>query len=163
MRKKAKVVPFRRKREGKTDYGKRLKYLAANKPRLVIRVTGKQLITQIIEYQPKGDMILLGLVSSALEKMGWKGSQKNLPAAYLTGYLLAKEAAKKKIKEAILDIGLRPSIKSGRIYACVAGALDGGLKINCAKEILPNQDRIQGKHIKPEIESMFKAVKEKLK
>jgi len=163
MRKKAKVIPFRRKREGKTNYGKRLKLLSANKPRLVVRVTGKQLIVQIIEYQPKGDLVLMGLMSSALEKMGWKGSKKNLPAAYLAGYLLAKEAGKKKIKEAILDIGLRPSVKGGRVYACVAGALEGGLKINCAKEILPKQERIHGKHIKPEIEAMFKAVKEKIK
>jgi len=42
MRKKPISVPYRRKREGKTNYKKRLKLLLSNKPRLVIQ----QLILQ---------------------------------------------------------------------------------------------------------------------
>ncbi len=163
MRKKPKVVPLRRVREGKTDYRKRLRILSAGKPRLLVRVTLKNIIAQVIEYSPEGDKILCGLVSKSLEKLGWQGSKKNLPAAYLTGYWLAKNCEKKKIKEVILDIGLKPSIKGNKIYACAAGAMDGGLKINCEKEMLPNEERIHGKHIKSEIEAMFKSVKEKIK
>ncbi len=120
-------------------------------------------IAQVIEYHPEGDKVLCGLVSGALEKFGWQGSKKNLPAAYLTGYLLAKKCAEKNVKEVILDIGLKPSIKGNKIYSFVAGAIEGGLKINCDKEMLPKEDRIKGKHIKPEIEKMFEEVKGKLK
>ncbi|MCK4589271.1 MAG: 50S ribosomal protein L18 [Nanoarchaeota archaeon] len=162
MRKKPKVVAFRRVRQGKTDYRKRLKFLSAGKPRLVIRVTLSKIIGQIIGYNPEGDKVLAGLSSQALEKLGWQGSKKNLPAAYLTGYLLAKEAVKKGVKEVILDIGFKPSIKGNKIYACVAGAIEGGLGINCDKEMLPAEDRIKGKHIKPEIEKMFEEVKKKI-
>ena len=163
MRKKPKVVPFRRMREGKTNYRKRLKFLSAGKPRLVVRVTLRNIICQIVEYHPEGDKVLCGLVSGALEKLGWQGSKKNLPAVYLTGYLLAKNCEKKGIKEVISDMGLRPSVQGNRIYPCVAGAIDGGLQINCDKENLPKEERIKGKHIKPEIEKMFEAVKEKVK
>lgn len=162
MRKKPKAVLSRRVREGKTDYRKRLKLLSAGKPRLVIRITLNKVIGQVIEYNPGGDKVLVGLNSLALGKLGWQGSKKNLPAAYLTGYLLAKEAVKKGVKEVILDIGFKPSIKGNKIYASVAGAIDGGLKINCDKEMLPKEDRIKGKHIKPEIEKMFEEVKKKI-
>lgn len=163
MRKKPKAVAYRRKRQGKTDYRKRLKILSSGKPRLVVRVTLKQIIVQVIEYGSEGDKIVCGLVSSALGKMGWQGSFKNLPAAYLAGYLIAKNCMQKGVKEAVLDIGLRPSVKGNRIYACVAGAIEGGLKINCDKEKLPTEERIKGKHIKPEIEKMFEEVKGKIK
>lgn len=162
MRKKPKAVLLRRVRKGKTDYRKRLKLLSAGKPRLVIRITLKKIINQVVEYSPEGDKVLIGLSSLALEKLGWQGSKKNLPAAYLTGYLLAKEAVKKGIEEVVLDIGFKPSIKGNKIYAGVAGAIDGGLKINCDKEMLPKGDRIKGKHIKPEIEKMFEEVKKKI-
>ena len=151
MKKKPKAVAYRRKREGKTNYRRRLKLLSSGKPRLTIRVTLKQIIAQVIEYGPKGDVVKCGLVSGALEKLGWKMSKKNLPAAYLTGYLLAKNCAQKGVKEVILDLGLKPSIKGNRIYACVAGAIEGGLEINCDKERLPSEDRIKGKHINPEV------------
>ncbi len=42
-------VAFKRRREGKTDYGARLKLIGLDKHRLVIRVTGNHTITQIID------------------------------------------------------------------------------------------------------------------
>ena len=43
-----KHIEFRRKREGKTDYKRRLRLLLSNKPRLVIRVSLKNIIIQIL-------------------------------------------------------------------------------------------------------------------
>lgn len=57
------------------------------------------------------------------------------------------QAKKKKIKEAVLDIGLHQSIKSSSLYALVKGALDSGLIIKCDEKVLPIYDRISGKHI----------------
>jgi len=45
---KTKVVTFKRKREGKTDYNKRIKLLASNMPRLVIRKSLKNITAQIV-------------------------------------------------------------------------------------------------------------------
>jgi len=162
MRKKPKTIRFRRAREGKTDYRKRLCLLASGKPRLVVRVTDRKIIGQVVDYGQDGDKVIFGTNSKSLEKLGWKGSKKNLPAAYLTGYFTAKNCIQKGVKEAILDIGLRPSLKGNRIYAFAAGATEGGLKLNCDKKMLPSQDRIRGKHINPETEKIFEEVKEKI-
>lgn len=147
MSKKKKTILFRRKREGKTDYKKRLKLLLANKPRLVIRRTNTSMILQLIEYSPKGDKVIASVISSELKRLGWKASFSNLPASYLAGLLLGKKAGEKKVKEAILDIGLQKSIKGSRIYASLKGALDAGLKVVASTEIIPKEDRISGKHI----------------
>lgn len=144
---KPKIIPYRRKRRGKTNYPKRIRLLLARKPRLVIRLTGRQLLAQLIEFQLSGDLVLLGINSSALQKYGWGFSFKNLPAAYLTGYLLGKKALQKKIKEAILDVGFRPPIKGSRLYACLKGAVDAGLKVPHSPEVFPSPERLSGRHI----------------
>jgi large subunit ribosomal protein L18 len=41
-------VPWRRRREGKTNYYKRLKLIRSGKPRLVVRRTNKYIIAQIV-------------------------------------------------------------------------------------------------------------------
>ena len=102
MNKKPKVVALRRQREGKTNYKKRLRLLVAEKPRLVIRPTLKNIIIQLVQFEPKGDKILVGFHSSKLEKYGWKAGKGNLPAAYLSGHLIGLRALKAGIKEAIL-------------------------------------------------------------
>jgi large subunit ribosomal protein L18 len=65
----------------------------------------------------------------------------------LTGYLIGKNAVKKGIKEAILDIGLANSVKGGKIYAALKGVLDAGLNIPCSEDVLPNEESIKGVHI----------------
>ncbi|MBR9682977.1 50S ribosomal protein L18 [Candidatus Woesearchaeota archaeon] len=145
--KKIKPIPYKRKRTGKTDYKKRLHLLLAKKPRLIVRTSNQKIMTQLAEFKTTGDIILLGVDSSALKKMGWTFSCKNLPAAYLTGYLLGKKALQKDIKEAILDIGFKSPLKGNKIYACLKGALDAGLDIPHSEEIFPSEDRISGKHI----------------
>ena len=140
---------FRRKREGKTDYNKRLRLLKANKPRVVIRLSLKNIIMQVVEFHPTGDKILASASTKDLQKQfKWDGNRRNTPAAYLTGLLLAKKAQEKKIKEAIVDLGLQQIIKGSVIAAAIKGAADGGLNIPHSPEIFPSDERIQGKHIK---------------
>ena len=66
---------------------------------------------------------------------------------------------KKEIKEAILDLGLYPSTKGSRIYACVKGVLDAGLNIPCDESIFPSEERIKGLHIAKHLEK-FKSLPE---
>ncbi len=154
-------VPYRRRREGKTNYRKRLKLLLSRKPRLVVRITNRYVIAQIIEYHPEGDRVLVHVDSKELEKYGWKGDANNTPAAYLTGLLVGKKALEKGIKEAILDIGLRSPTKGARVFAVLKGAVDAGMEIPHDPEIFPDESRIKGEHIaqyykmKPEMFSEY--------
>lgn len=141
------TVPFRRKRQGKTYYKKRLKMLMSDKCRFVVRRSLKNFQASIIEYNDAGDRILLTVNSNVLSKLGWKGGAGNLPSAYLTGMLAGKKAIDKGINEAILDLGLNKSVKGSRLYAALAGALDAGLKIPFDHGMLPSKDRISGEHI----------------
>lgn len=141
------IVAKKRRREGKTDYKKRLSLIASGKPRLVIRRSLNNMNVQLIEYQEEGDKILASSNSRELIKLGWKHSRGNIPAAYLTGFLLGNKAKSKSIKEAVLDMGLYQSVKGNVIYAALKGALDAGLNIPHDKKILP-EGRISGEHLK---------------
>lgn len=147
MRQKTYNVQFRRKREGKTNYKKRLKLLLAGKPRLVVRPSLKNIIVQIVEYHPEGDRVIVAAYSSELDKLGWKFNKGNIPAAYLTGVLLGQKAKDEGIKQVILDIGLKPSVKGSRIFACLKGAVDAGIDVPFSEDILPKEERIKGGHI----------------
>jgi large subunit ribosomal protein L18 len=134
------------KRKGKTNYKKRLKYLASNKPRLVIRPSLKNIHIQIVEFAEKGDKILFSASSRELKKLGWQFNCGNIPSAYLTGLLIGKKA-KDKIKENIADFGFKEAIKQSRICAALKGAIDSGLKIPHSKEVFPSEERTKGLHI----------------
>lgn len=142
-----KVVSFRRKREGKTNYKKRLSLLKSGKPRLVIRRSNKYITIQLTTYVPNGDKVLLEKSSRILLKHDWKHSAKSVPAAYLTGVLLAKEAIQKGLKSAIVDIGFHKHRAGTRICAAINGAVNGGLSIPVNREIFPSQERITGVHL----------------
>lgn len=141
------TLAFRRKREGKTNYKKRLSFLKSGKPRIVIRRSLQGIVIQIVEYHVDGDKVLSSADSKQLKKYGWKVTTGNTPAAYLTGFLLAKKAQAKGIKEGIVDLGLQQSTKMSRIYGAVKGLIDGGFKLPFSEEILPDDNRINGKHI----------------
>ncbi len=141
------TIPYRRKREGRTNYKVRLRLLLSRKPRLVARLSSKNAVAQLVGYDAVGDKILAASGTKQLAKLGWKGNTGNLSAAYLVGLLLASKAKKAKIQEAVFDIGVQTSIKGSRLYALVKGAMDGGLSIPVSEEILPSNDRIAGKHI----------------
>jgi large subunit ribosomal protein L18 len=146
MRHAIKVFKYRRKAEGKTDYRKRLKLLISGIPRLVIRRTNKNMVAQIVEYSADGDHVIVTANSSELKKLGWKHATGNLPAAHLTGMLVAQKAKKLNIKKAIVDLGLQPKSCS-RLYAVIKGAKDNGLDVPASEDIFPNIDRLTGKHI----------------
>lgn len=147
MRRKIISITYRRKREGKTNYRKRLKLLLSNKPRLVIRKSNRNISLQLVDYSADGDVVLCSAHSNQLKKYGWKTSRNNIPTAYLTGMLLGRKAVQKKIKEAIADIGLYASTKGSKLYAAMKGAVDAGLYLPHDEEILPSPERLAGSHI----------------
>ncbi|HYD03501.1 MAG TPA: 50S ribosomal protein L18 [Alphaproteobacteria bacterium] len=147
MKKTIKVVKYRRKREGRTDYKKRLKMLVSGISRLVVRRTNKHIIVQVVDYSDNGDKVVVTANSSELKKDGWKHATANIPAAYLTGMLAAQKAKKAGVEKAIVDLGLQPTLKGSRLYAAVKGAIDNGLEIPASEEIFPPADRLSGKHI----------------
>lgn len=145
---KAKYIPvLRRRREGKTDYRKRKLVLLSKKPFVTIRITNKNTYIQISEARPKGDKVLTSASSIELRKIGWKGSGKSTPAAYLVGYLAGLKALKKGIKEAIVYLGLRRYVKGSRFAAIIKGLNDAGLNVPSDEETYPRDERIKGEHI----------------
>jgi len=141
-------VPYRRRREGKTNYHRRKKLILSGLPRLVARKTNKHIIAQIIEASVEGDKVIASAHSSELrKKYGWLGSLKSLPAAYLTGLLCGYRALKEGVEKAILDIGLQTPSKGARVFAVLKGCLDAGVEIPHGEEILPDKERIKGQHI----------------
>lgn len=142
-------TPYRRKRQGKTDYRSRLKQVISGRTRLVVRLSSKNVYAQLIEFNQDGDKVLASVATNELKKKyGWKGARRNASAAYLTGLLVGMKAKTKNIKEAILDIGMRSPIKGSNIYAVLKGAVDSGLKVPHSAEVLPKEERIKGTHIK---------------
>ncbi|NJE25457.1 50S ribosomal protein L18 [Thermococcus sp. MV5] len=141
-------VPFRRRREGKTNYHKRLALLKSGKPRLVVRKTLNHHIAQIVLYGPEGDKTVVSAHTRELMRdFGWKGHGGNTPSAYLLGLLIGYKALEKGIEEAILDIGLHPPTKGSSIFAVLKGAVDAGLNVPHSEEIYPGEDRVNGEHI----------------
>jgi large subunit ribosomal protein L18 len=136
-------VAFRRRKEKKTDYAKRLALVKSGKLRLVVRKSNSNTYAQLVEFVPEGDKTLFTVSGLEVAKMGWKGALGNLPTAYLVGYLLARKAGD---AEAILDIGMQRPAKGGRLFAVLKGAVDGGLKIPCDESAFPSEDRLEGKH-----------------
>ena len=101
------TVALRRKREGLTNYKKRLNLLKSNDIRLVIRKSLNNLNIQLIQFNPNGDKVLVSANSKELSKhFGWKGSF-NTSAAYLTGFLAGLRAKNNKISKAVVDFGLQ--------------------------------------------------------
>ncbi|ODV60572.1 60S ribosomal protein uL18 ASCRUDRAFT_35649 [Ascoidea rubescens DSM 1968] len=95
-------TPFRRRREGKTDYYQRKRLVAQHKAkystpkyRLVVRFTKKDIICQIISSQITGDIVLAAAYSHELPKYGIKYGLTNWSAAYATGLLIARRTLKK--------------------------------------------------------------------
>ncbi len=51
------------------------------------------------------------------------------------------------LKKAVLDIGLKSSIKGAKVFAGVKAANDAGLNVPYGESIVPDDDRIAGVHI----------------
>lgn len=141
-------VPFRRRREGKTDYKKRKGLVLSKSPRLVARASLKHAYAQIVRAEADGDKTVASAHSRELIKMyDWKSSCGNVPAAYLTGLLCGYRAIAKNVKRAVLDIGLHSPSKGSRVFAVLKGVIDAGLEVPHSEEKLPDKKRIEGRHI----------------
>ncbi|MCK4327819.1 MAG: 50S ribosomal protein L18 [Candidatus Diapherotrites archaeon] len=136
-------MKFRRRREGKTDYRKRLGLLKSRKPRLVVRITARNVLAQVVKYNAKGDEVLATASSAEVRGLGFKGHAGNAEAAYLTGMLCAKKAIKAGVKEAMLDIGLHTPVNGSNVFAALRGALDGGMDIPHDGKCFPAEERIK--------------------
>ncbi len=156
------VTPHKRRRVQRTDYRKRLALLKSGRTRLVIRKSSNHIVIQFVKYAQKGDETLASGFSGELKKFGWK-QMGNIPAAYLTGLLAGTKAKKSGVGEAVLDVGLQVSTKGSRIYAALRGVLDSGISVHHSPKVLPDEGRIFGKHINPEIESTVEQTKKKIR
>jgi large subunit ribosomal protein L18 len=141
-------VPFRRRKEGKTDYRSRRALVLSRLPRLVVRRTLKHTIVQIVKAEVAGDNVVASAHSRELAKTyGWQGNCRNVPAAYLTGLLCGLKAMVHGVKKAVLDIGLHSPSRGARVFAALKGVLDSGITVPHSENMLPDETRISGRHI----------------
>jgi len=156
-------VKYRRRREGKTNYARRYalviqdktKY-AAHKYRLVVRLTNKDTICQIVYSKIQGDFVLAAAYAHELNNYGLSVGHTNYAAVYATGLLVARRVLKKlkldtkyqgnkdingedylvspidgesRPFKCFLDVGLRRTSTGSKVFAALKGATDGGLNI----------------------------------
>jgi large subunit ribosomal protein L5e len=95
-------VKFKRRRQGKTDYGARQQLIWQDKDkygtpkyRMVVRVTNTRIICQIFYARIVGDICVASANSQELPGYGVKVGLTNYSAAYCTGLLLARRVLKK--------------------------------------------------------------------
>lgn len=152
-------VPFRRRRECKTDYQQRTKLIAQDKNkyntpkyRFVVRFTNRDVVCQIFSSDLTHDECIASAYSHELKRYGLNVGLKNYAAAYCTGLLLARRVLKKFDMEdgdqveaadgeffladedshafkAYLDLGLARATTGANIFGALKGAVDGGLHI----------------------------------
>lgn len=154
----------RRKHQKKTDYRARIGMLKSDVPRLVVRRTNRFIVAQIVTSERAQDRVVCVATSKELLTHGWPeamaGSLKSLPAAYLTGMLIAAKAKKNNVKKAILDMGMQRNASQGRVYAALKGAVDGGLEIPHGKDVLPTEKQLT--HVQ-KTKSLISSIQGKLK
>jgi large subunit ribosomal protein L18 len=101
-------------------------------------------------------------VSGELRDLGWTAGTGNVPAAYLTGLLAGKRAAKGGVTRAILDLGVQRPAYGGRLFAATSGLVDAGVDVPHGEGVLPKKDRLEGKHLGDAVAKQFADVKAKL-
>ena len=111
-----------------------------------INITNENTQVQILKPEISGDKVIASAHSRFLLKDGWKGSRKNIPAAYLTGYFAGKKALSKGVDNAIVYSGTRKYTQ--RMAAVVKGVIDAGIKVPSDEETFPSEERISGEHLK---------------
>jgi len=177
-------VKFKRRREGRTDYYARKRLIVQDKNkyntpkyRMIVRVTNRDIITQIAYARIEGDVIICAAYSHELARYGVKVGLTNYAAAYCTGLLLARRLLKKlgldgiyegqkevngdyfgveeapgqpKPFHAVLDVGLYRTTTGARIFGALKGAADGGLDIPHSEKRFPGWDN-EGKELNAEV------------
>ncbi|WP_455141976.1 50S ribosomal protein L18 [Candidatus Hodarchaeum mangrovi] len=140
-------VPYRRRREGKTNYHLRLRLVKSATTRAVVRVSNSHSLVQFVDAHINGDQTRCAAHTRELKKFNWSVATSNIPSAYLVGYLAGKKALKKGISNAILDIGINPPIYGSRVFAVLKGIVDAGIEIPHSDKIFPSKERLNGEHI----------------
>jgi large subunit ribosomal protein L5e len=167
-------VKFKRRREGKTDYYARKRLVVQDKNkyntpkyRLIVRITNKDIVTQIAFAKIEGDQVVCAAYAHELPRYGVKVGLTNYAAAYCTGYLLARRLLQKfKLGEiytgntevngelytaedvdgqpgtfrAHLDTGLARTSTGARIFGVLKGAADGGIDVPHSDKRFPGYD-----------------------
>ncbi|MFC1710660.1 50S ribosomal protein L18 [Nanoarchaeota archaeon] len=156
----------RRRRENKTDYAKRIKLLKSGSPRIVFRRTNRYLIAQYVTSKEAQDKVEININSKDLLKYGWPkefgGSLKSIPSAYLLGFLIGKQIIEKKLATPIIDFGMLRTLHKTKVYSFLKGLIDMGVHVNCEEKYFPEEDRIQGKHLKKDFSKTFNEIKSKI-
>ena len=137
---------LRRIREQKTNYKRRKSMLMGHTDFITVQISNENTHVQVIHPELTGDKVVSSAHSRFLIEKGWKGSRKNIPAAYLTGYFAGKKAIEKGTNSAILYSGKNQYTQ--RMAAALKGVIDAGLEIPADAETFPSDDRINGEHLK---------------
>jgi large subunit ribosomal protein L5e len=169
-------VKYRRRREAKTDYAARTKLIIQDKNkyktpkyRFVVRITNKDISTQIIAADLTHDVVLAAAYAHELPRYGIKLGLTNYAAAYATGLLLARRVnAKFNLKyegntkvngedynveavedgpkpfKALLDVGLARTTSGARVFGALKGATDGGIEVPHNDHRFPGSKREGG-------------------
>ncbi len=140
-------IPFRRRREGKTNYHLRRRLVRSNRIRAVVRVTNSHCLVQFVKARIAGDITLSASHSRELKNFNWNVATSNLPSAYLVGLLAGLKAKNGGISTAVLDIGLNPPVYGSRIFAALKGIVDAGIEVPHSDKIFPANNRLNGAHI----------------
>ncbi|MBU4308430.1 MAG: 50S ribosomal protein L18 [Nanoarchaeota archaeon] len=154
----------RRRKENKTDYAKRIKFLKSEKPRIVFRKTNRYFIAQYVLSEEAKDKIIFGMNSKQLLKFGWpkesSNSLKAIPAAYLFGLLFGKNILDKKLETPIIDFGMQRVLHKTKLFGFLKGLKDSKMEIECDEEKFPEEERIKGSSLKNKIN--FEEIKLKI-
>jgi large subunit ribosomal protein L18 len=156
-------VKPRRRREGITDYRKRLALLKSRTTRIVIRKSINNTTIQFVNYNEKGDNIVATATSKELvKKYNWNYSTSTTPAAYLTGLLAGKRAKEQGITECVLDIGRYVPVTGSKVFAGLKGVVDAGINCPHNEEKIPSEERIMGQHLDKNIKNDVNSIKDKI-
>ena len=155
-------VPFRRRRQGRTDYRRRLRLLRSGLARAVVRKSLNQTQVQIVSYGEGGDRVLVSAVGTELRELGWTGGAGNVPAAYLVGLLAGRRAKAAGVPKVVLDLGLQQPVKGGRLFAAAKGLVDAGVELPHGEDVFPSDARLRGEHLGEERAKEIASVRAKL-
>jgi large subunit ribosomal protein L5e len=162
---------YTRRKECKTDYTARRQLVSQDKNkynspryRLVVRVTNRDVITQVVYSTINGDRILASAYAHELKLFGAKAGFTNWAACYATGLLAARRLlTSMKLADkyntqadvdkanaapegprpfkALLDVGLARTTTGARVFGALKGAVDGGLNVPHSTKRFPGFNR----------------------
>jgi large subunit ribosomal protein L18 len=156
-------VAFRRRREGKTDYRRRLRLLKSHRARAVVRLSGRRVLVSVTAFDPAGDRVVAAAESRELPRFGFPESGlASTPASYLTGYLAGLRAKEAGTTEAVLDAGTRRPIPGGRLLGALRGLLDAGIDVPHSDEGFPSAERLSGRHLHSPLSEPIESYRDRL-